>query len=181
MHKTARCILLATFLLLPQGTGTQAAAQSATVTVRNDSSGDALLQVRDDACSTPREIACSDARVRLQDRECLDDPSAAPCVQARETFDSACGCLQAQDILASSACRQGSVSQECVDARVKAESASCIDGLVYEGLLRAGGEVRLVLCATPSGYAGVSVRDIRKGAIWKNYRLVSDGETIRHP
>ncbi len=183
MHRFSRTTILLSFLFvaLSAATPLPAAGGDIVTTLRNDSLFDGVLQVRDDVCGIAPETGCSDARLSLRSPECLDNPASQECRNAREVYDSACGCETARATLDSRTCRERPSAPECMDARSKADSASCQAGVIFEGSVPGGARVSLALCATPAGYGQVSVRDIRKGPVWKNYRLLSDGDTIGYP
>jgi len=184
MKGTVNQIALHLFLLLlfmSIATSLHAAGDAIHISIQNDSLFESVLQVRDDAYRSPKEIECSNARIQLQSQECLNNPSASACRIARESYDSACGCGRAGMTLASEVCRDRQSSQECTDARAKIDSASCQKGLIYDGSVPIGAKITLTISSTPGGYGAVSIRDIRKGPTWKSYRIISDGEMIRYP
>ncbi len=97
----------------------------------------------------------------------------------KTTFSDAC--IQADFIDKSAECRETPTLNACVGARQKLEGGSCVEGLVYEGNLGAGGKISLSVCANPSEYGRVSMRDLNRNPSWKTNTLVSNGDVLSYP
>lgn len=83
--------------------------------------------------------------------------------------------------LNSEECRHSPQKPKCEEARLLAESSSCVEGLVFEGWVSQGENIRVWTCASGSGFANVSVRDVRKGAAWTLYPLLHHGDSVKYP
>lgn len=78
-------------------------------------------------------------------------------------------------------CRQQRSVVECQEAKALLQTTFCVEGLVYEGRMSQGEEVRVKVCKSYAGYGSVSVRDTNKGTIWTNYALKTDNSKISFP
>lgn len=83
--------------------------------------------------------------------------------------------------LMSDECRQSPGLKECKEAKMLAESSSCMEGLIFDGRVSRGEIIKASICVSYGGYGNVSVRDLKNGADWTNYSLMNNGDTIRYP
>ena len=90
-------------------------------------------------------------------------------------------CEEARIELKRKECRNKRYAKECKEARAYLESSSCVAGLIYEGMVDSGQEIQLSTCKSPAEYGTISIRDINRATLWKNYRLISDGDTVGYP
>ncbi len=83
--------------------------------------------------------------------------------------------------LMSDKCRQNPMLKECKEARMLAESSSCVEGLLFDGRVSRGETIKAWICVSYGGYGNVSVRDLKNSVSWTNYSLMNDGDAIRFP
>jgi hypothetical protein len=69
----------------------------------------------------------------------------------------------------------------CVRAQQKLDGGSCVEGLIYEGNIEAGGKMSLSICTNPTGYGRVSMRGLNRSTLWKSNFLVSNGDKLSWP
>jgi hypothetical protein len=90
-------------------------------------------------------------------------------------------CTQADFINKSMECRKTSLLDACIQAQQKLEGGSCVEGLVYERNVAVSEKISLSICANPSGYGRVSMRDLSRNTIWKTSIMVSNGDSLSYP
>ena len=90
-------------------------------------------------------------------------------------------CTQADFIVMSMECRRTPLMDACVRAQQKLDGGSCVEGIVYERNVDVGGTISLSICANPSGYGRVSMRDLSRTTIWKSNFLVTNGDRLSYP
>jgi hypothetical protein len=92
-------------------------------------------------------------------------------------------CTQADFITKSRECRKTPQMDACVRAQEKIDGGSCVEGLIYEGSVEVNGKISLSICANPSGYGRLSMRDLSRSrnTLWKSNVLISNGERLSWP
>jgi hypothetical protein len=90
-------------------------------------------------------------------------------------------CTQADFIVKSAECRKTHFMDACVRAQQKLDGGSCVEGLIFEGNVDAGGKIALSICANSSGSGRVSMRGLTRSTPWKTSFLVSNGDQLTWP
>ena len=86
-------------------------------------------------------------------------------------------CELAEFILKSPECQKDRKAEKCREADETMNGASCVEGMVYYGLLERDEAVSLEICANQAGKGKVAIRS-SQSAPWVHYNWVDAGDTI---
>jgi len=90
-------------------------------------------------------------------------------------------CTKANIKVNSESCQKEPAPGECKEAKDLLDTSYCMDGLVYEGRMISGAQIKVDLCTSAGGYGNMSVRNIDAGNTWTNYSLLTNGQTLSYP